>query len=367
MERQTPDGTSFKRAGSTGAPSVAVTSDLCGKVLIVDDEPHVVELLTSYLERMGHETYGLSDPRRMESVLESVDPSVCILDFSMPHLNGLAVMDVVRESGPSRQVIFLTAEDDTGLAIDALKRGARDYLRKPVKLLDVERAVIEALEQRRSAMEHDAYLVGLQELVARRTAALDRAVGAREPVSLSTLEALASALDLRDQSTGGHSKRVANLTAGVAETMGIAGPELEQIRYGALLHDIGKLKIPDRILLKPGELTGEEWHIMRRHPEYGFDFVKRLPSLEGAAAMVHAHHEKFNGSGYPAGLAGESIPIGARIFAIVDAVDAMIFDRPYRKAIRFDEAEAEVRRCSGSHFDPDLVELALGYLKRSLG
>src|ERR1700746_324012 len=146
---------------------------------------------------------------------------------------------------------------------------------------------------------------------------------------LATLDLLSMALDFRDQSTSGHSRRVASLTAGAAGELGVKDAALVQIEHGALLHDIGKLKIPDSILWKPARLTDEEWVTMRKHPEYGYDFLRNIEFLKDAAELVVAHHERFDGSGYPRNLRGEAIPLGARIFAVVDAVDAMIYKRPY--------------------------------------
>jgi putative nucleotidyltransferase with HDIG domain len=178
-----------------------------------------------------------------------------------------------------------------------------------------------------------------------------------------TLEALARALDYRDQSTSGHSRRVANLTVSVARTYGVEGSALQQIEHGALLHDIGKLKIPDSILWKPARLDDSEWLTMKMHPQYGYELLCNLEFLQEAAELVLSHHEKFDGSGYPRGLRGEQIPLGARIFSVVDAVDAMIYKRPYNEPVTFEEAAREIRRCAGTHFDPDLVPLSIEVLE----
>lgn len=181
-------------------------------------------------------------------------------------------------------------------------------------------------------------------------------------VHSGTLDLLALALDYRDQSTSGHSRRVANLTVNVAREHGLKGNALVQIEHGALLHDIGKLKIPDSILWKPACLDNTEWVTMKKHPEYGHEFLCNLEFLRGAAELVFSHHEKFDGTGYPRGLRDEQIPLGARIFAIVDAIDAMIYKRPYNTPVTFREAAEEIKRCAGTHFDPELVPLTLEFL-----
>ena len=219
-----------------------------------------------------------------------------------------------------------------------------------------------AIEHRRLIIENENYRFRLEQLVLEKTKALNQALTSLEHVHSATLDALSMALDFRDQSTSGHSRRVADLTAGVAGAIGIKDAALVQIEHGALLHDIGKLKIPDSILWKPARLNDEEWDIMRRHAEYGFEFLSNIGFLQGAAEIVYSHHEKYDGSGYPRGLQRENIPFGARVFAIVDTVDAMIYKRPYNVPVSFGVAAAEVRRCAGTQFDPGLVETTLAYL-----
>ena len=195
-----------------------------------------------------------------------------------------------------------------------------------------------------------------------KTKALNEALTSLNHVHSATLDALSKALDFRDQSTSGHSRRVAELTAGAARSMGMQGSALVQIEHGALLHDIGKLKIPDRILWKPSKLDETEWETMRLHPEYGYEFLSSVEFLKGAAEIVYSHHEKYDGTGYPRRLKGDQIPFGARVFMIVDSVDAMIYKRPYNTPVSFRDAAAEVRRCTGTQFDPEVVEPTLTFL-----
>ncbi|HVA21383.1 MAG TPA: HD domain-containing phosphohydrolase [Candidatus Micrarchaeia archaeon] len=177
----------------------------------------------------------------------------------------------------------------------------------------------------------------------------------------ATLVSLSKAIDLRDHDTEGHCRRVVEYTRMVASRMGIGGPELTALCHGALLHDIGKIGVPDAILHKPGSLTDEEWAVIRQHPELGAQMVADVRQLEHARQIILTHHERFDGRGYPQGLRGDDIPLGARIFAIADSFDAMMSDRPYRSSMTLDEARRELRRCAGTDFDPDCVEAFLGY------
>jgi len=332
------------------------------KILVVDDEPEIVAFIRELLVSRGYMVLALSDSLEASSRLQSFRPDVCVLDFRMPHRSGAELLDIIKKQDSRTEVIFLTAQDETSLAVDLMKRGALDFLLKPVELNQLLLSISRALEHRRLIIENENYRLSLEQLVIEKTRALNEALTSLEHVHSATLDALSLALDFRDQSTSGHSRRVADLTAGSASTFGIQGAPLVQIEHGALLHDIGKLKIPDSILWKPAELDDEEWKLMQRHAEYGFDFLSNIEFLKGAADIVYAHHEKYDGTGYPRGLRGDDIPFGARIFAIVDSVDAMIYKRPYNNPISFEEAAGEVRRCAGTQFDPALVDPTLAYL-----
>src|SRR5205807_9773914 len=242
-------------------------------------------------------------------------PDLCVLDFNMPGLTGGQLLQEFKAIDPSVEVIFLTGETETGLAIDMMKAGASDYLLKPINLHYIIASAERALEHRRLVRANLEYQERLEDLVAQKTAALSEALRRLADVHIGTLEALGMALDFRDQSTSGHSRRVALWTRGIARKLGISGDELVQIEQGALLHDIGKLKIPDQILLKPGPLDTEQWRVMRHHAEYGREFLDGIEFLHAAADLVYSHHEKFDGSGYPRGLKADNIPVGARCFA----------------------------------------------------
>jgi putative nucleotidyltransferase with HDIG domain len=336
-----------------------------GKILVVDDEREIVDFVTKILEKRGHEVLGLTDARQSKTLFGLFVPDVCILDFQMPFVTGAELLDGFKQIDPMVEVIFLTGQEETLLAVELMKRGAIDYLLKPVVRNQLHISVLRALEHRRLVQENAAYKMHLEMLVAEKTEALDAALRSLSKLHAATLQTLALALDFRDQGTSGHSRRVSNLTTGIARELGISGEALVQIEHGALLHDIGKLRVPDSILWKPGKLTDSEWLTMRRHAEYGYEFVRDIEFLKGASEIVYSHHEKFGGSGYPRGLKGTRIPLGARLFAIVDAVDALIYERPYHKAITFQQAAEEIRRGAGSHFDPALIEPTLRYLEQN--
>jgi putative nucleotidyltransferase with HDIG domain len=332
------------------------------RILAVDDNPQIVNLTVRFLKGFGYDARGLNDPREVAGVVRSFNPDVCILDIQMPFLSGSDLLDTIKSIDYLTEVILLTGMNDTLLAVDLMKRGAADFLLKPLEPKQMEVAVARALEHRRLVVENTAYKLNLERLVEERSRALSEALSNLNELHGATLETLATAIDLRDQGTSGHSRRVADMTIQIVKRMGINNGELVQIEHGALLHDIGKLRIPDSILWKPSKLTPEEWEIMRKHPEYGFEFVRKIGFLKEAADIILSHHEKFDGTGYPRGLKGKEISFGARIFSLVDAMDALVYDRPYHRATAFSVAREEIRLRAGTHFDPELVDIALELL-----
>jgi putative nucleotidyltransferase with HDIG domain len=260
---------------------------------------------------------------------------------------------------PNLPVVMVTAIHDISVAIDSMRRGAYDYLLKPFEREHLVGTVQRALEHRQALQESHNYQQNLEQVVRARTEMLRQAMEELEHSYDVTLEALGDALDLKDSETEGHSKRVTAYTIALARAMGITPAEIKIIARGAFLHDIGKMAIPDEILRKPGQLTPEEQEVMREHCPRGYHMLRKIPFLSGAAEIVFTHPEHFDGSGYPSGLSGSQIPIGARIFAVADALDAITSDRPYRRACGFDAAREEILRCSGTQFDPGVVEVFL--------
>jgi putative nucleotidyltransferase with HDIG domain len=260
-------------------------------------------------------------------------------------------------------VVMVTAVHDISVALAAIRSGAYDYLLKPFERDQLLATVRRALENRRLTMENLAYKNKLETLVSARTELLQRAMseleGAMRELERSydiTLEALGDALDLKDAETEGHSKRVTAFTMAIARAMELPTDRVRVIARGAFLHDVGKMAIPDAILRKPGRLTPEEQTKMREHAFLGYQMLRKIRFLHEPAQIVYSHQERYDGSGYPRGLKGDQIPIGARIFAVADTFDAITSDRPYRAAQSIPAARREIQKHSGHQFDPQVVE-----------
>ena len=231
---------------------------------------------------------------------------------------------------------------------------------KPFDRTQLLAVVARALEHGRLLKQNVAYRQNLEDIISARTSRLRATMVDLEKSYDITLEAMGDALDLRDAETEGHSRRVTAYAIALAREVGLDTEQLRIIARGAFLHDIGKIATPDYILLKPGKLDPGEVEIMRQHCARGYEMVRKIPFLLSASEIVYAHQETFDGTGYPRGLRGEEIPLGARIFAIADTLDAVTSDRPYRKGRSFAEAREEIGRYSGSQFDPSIVKVFMG-------
>jgi putative nucleotidyltransferase with HDIG domain len=292
-------------------------------------------------------------------ILNKGEFDLVLTDVRMPGMNGLELLAEVVRVHPAVGVLMLTACEDLTLAVNAMRIGALDYILKPFRLSEITVSVHEALGRRRNQLEQTQRMRLLEETVNERTVELRRMLDRLHDASETTLEALVSALDAREHETKAHSKRVSEYTLYLAREMSVDATQLDVIRRGAMLHDIGKIGISDSILLKPGKLTPEEWVVMQKHPQIGFWILDGIDALKSASDIVLSHHEKFEGSGYPRGLKGEGIPLGARIFSVADTLDVMTSDRPYRKALTYEDAREEITRFSGRQFDPDVVQYFL--------
>ncbi len=330
------------------------------RILVVDDEEAIREIVASMLTTAGYACKHAGSGIEALAVLTSGEEFELMLsDLMMADLDGIGLLERAKEKYPDMPVVMVTAVHDISVALAAIRNGAYDYLLKPFEREQLLNTVSRALENRRLKMENRTYQINLESLVEARTNQLQAAMASLERSYDITLETLGDALDLKDRETEGHSKRVTAYTIAIARAMGLPREQINTIARGAFLHDIGKIAIPDKILNKPGKLEPEEMTIMKEHAYHGYQIVKKIPFLTEAAEIVYSHQERFDGSGYPRGLKGEEIPLGARIFSVADTLDAITSDRVYRPAQTLDAARIEINKWSERQFDPEVVKVFL--------
>ena len=325
------------------------------RLLIVDDEVEVRGVLRDLLG----DTYQCAEAASAEEALVQLrdrDYELVISDITMSGMTGLEMIPRVKVISPDTVIVMISGMQTIESAINALRLGAFDYLMKPFDLRQAEAAVARALEHHELVVAKRRYENHLEELVDQRTAELDQALDSLENAYRSTLHALTAALETRDAETHGHSERVVTFSLRLGREYGLTAPQMKALEFGSLLHDIGKIGVPDAILRKPGKLTDEEWVRMREHPTHGQQILRGIKFLEGAARVVAQHHEKWDGSGYPLGLKADEIDICARIFSVADAFDAITSDRVYREGRLYEAAAEELNEWAGRQFDPRVVE-----------
>lgn len=322
---------------------------------MVDDEPAIRELLRRKLEAEGYECVDSPDGEEALALLRRESFDVILSDLRMPGISGMELMQKARQEFPHAAFLLVTGEQDVHAGIEAMKQGASDYVVKPFHPEVVLHSVTQALARKRLEIELERYHQDLERMVEERTQALEVALREVKRTYDETLQALGAAVSLRDGATAGHSDRVTRYSLEIARRMGCSKADLQEITHGAYLHDIGKIGIPDGILLKEGPLSEEEAAVMKTHVVIGYHLVSRIAFLHPAAEIVRAHHERFDGSGYPYRLLEHQIPLGARIFAVADTLDAMTSDRPYRKELPLEAAIQEIGSQAGRQFDPEVV------------
>ena len=324
-------------------------------ILIADDEPEIREVLHDLLEAT-HDCVTVGSAEAALGRLRAQKFDLVISDIMMPGMSGLEMAPLISEQAPDTVIIMISGVQTVETAIEALRAGAFDFIMKPFALQHVEAAVERALEHQALRAAKRRYENYLEEMVAQRTEALDHALHSLEDAYRTTLVALTAALEARDLETHGHSERVVSFSLRLGREMGLSREQMRSLEFGSLLHDIGKIGVPDAILRKPAALTGAEWERMREHPLLGQQILRGIEFLEGAARVVAQHHEKWDGGGYPLSLHGKEIDQNARIFAVADAFDAMTSDRVYRAGRSYEMAAAELDEYAGHQFDPEVVE-----------
>jgi putative two-component system response regulator len=309
-------------------------------VLVVDDDRALRKGMTFLLEKEGYLTAEAQNGQKALEMVASENPDLILLDLMMPELNGMQVCQRLKQNEATRliPIIMVTAVNNQDEKIKAIDAGADDFLNKPVNLAELRARTRSLLK-----MKH------LNDL-------LDKAD--------TVIAAMANAIEAKDEYTEGHNDRVSKLSVMLAERAGLSIKDIEQVRMGGILHDIGKIGIPDNVLNKHGPLNEDEFRIITSHPVQGEKILQPLRSLREVGTIVLHHHERFDGGGYPAGLTGKEIPLFARIVAIADCFDAMTTDRPYRKALAMETALAELEQGAGVIWDPSLVPMFIETLRQ---
>jgi response regulator RpfG family c-di-GMP phosphodiesterase len=337
-------------AGATGVGPEVGAAPAGTRVLVVDDEPRLRQVLVRLMERDGFACASAANGREALAALEADPVPLLLTDLTMPEMDGVALLRVVRERWPDTAVVMITGVAEVEVAVSCLAQGAMDYLSKPFHLDEVRARVRRALERRQLLLDRRSYQEMLETRVREQAVRLER-------LFLASLQSLADALEVKDEYTHGHSLRVSHFSGAIARRLGLPSSVVREVELGGHLHDIGKIGVRETVLNKPGPLTADEYEHIMTHPSVGWRLLEPLlGEMPRVLAVVRSHHERWDGRGLPDGLAGEAIPLGARIAAVADSFDAMTSDRPYRPGLSMDDALAEIVRCSGTQFDPRVVE-----------
>ena len=329
------------------------------RLLVVDDEELICSIFAKRLKKEGYSCITANNGREALKLFYKDNLSPIISDIRMPEMDGMELLKKVKAVDPRMMLIVMTSYPEIDMAVEAMRLGAFDFILKPVELDLVVLSVKKALERKRLEEEIEAYHHHLEKLVAERTAKLHEAYLILKRTHLDSVKVLIGAIDAKDPYTRGHSDRVRKMSMWIGTKLGLDEMRLENLEYGALLHDIGKIGIKDEVLLKRSSLTPEEYQNIQEHPLIGVKIVEGIDFFKDKKAMIRYHHENFDGSGYPDGLIEEAIPLEARIIAIADAFDAMTSGRPHREAMPIMDVIAEMEKDKGKKFDPHLLEIFL--------
>ena len=329
------------------------------RLLIVDDEAAIRQLLSRKLSREGYQCEEAGSAEQALNMLAANSTALVILDIKMPGRSGIELLPEIKLAHPDTAVVMATAVTEISVAIQCLKQGADDYICKPFNLDELALGVQRSLEKRNLQLKIKEYQEYLQDKVEEQTGEIRR-------LFLGAIEALVCALEAKDRYTGGHSRRVTETALALGDELGLSADDMEDLRWGSLLHDVGKIAVDQLIQNKPGRLTHEEYEHIMIHAHVGAGIVQPVVN-DRVVEMIEHHHDHFDGSGLHQVVAGSDIPLAARILAVADAFDAMTSDRPYRPAMSREEALNEIKRCVTTQFDPLVAEAFLAMMGQKSG
>ena len=320
------------------------------RVLIVDDDPVVGEMIRQQLAEKGFSCQVTQDPRCAGDIIDTQPPDVMITDIEMPGTSGLELLVHARKRAPGCKVVLATGYSKRQYLVQALLLGAHDYIEKPFRPGELVEVVSRAANGGAEG----------QLLVDRAVEAMEFSLQVRQ-ASLDSVGALVRAVEAKDPYTRRHSEQVAHYAVHLARALGMSAADVESIRVASLLHDIGKIGVPDHILIKAGPLTDEEFEQVSRHPALGSDILANITLFASEAKLIRHHHERWDGKGYPNGLVGEETPLASRIIQVADCIDAMLMERTYKAGYSVDAMLGELIRCAGTQFDPKIAAAALAW------
>jgi putative nucleotidyltransferase with HDIG domain len=346
-------------AEQTGAGGIEAGPERDKQILVVDDEQPIRMLLQKILESNGYTCHTAENAGQARDMMAAQSCDLVLCDINMPGESGLDFIRFVLKTYPDTAAIMVSAIGDPHLADSMLELGVYDYIIKPMDRNGILISVANAFRRRELEIANRSYRRNLEHMVDERTESLRHSMSKLENAMNGIVRAIAHTVETRDPYTAGHQRRVADLAAAIAQEVGFTHDQIEAVRVAAIIHDLGKISVPAEILSKPSRLTANEFNLIKEHPQVGYDIVKDIEFPWDVSTMIHQHHEKLNGSGYPLGVSGNDILPESRVLTVADVVEAMASHRPYRPGLGVDVALEEIDKNKGQLYDPEMAQACI--------